>query len=98
MSIITMYLSFRLGLWLASKTPYIETPAWMTRFVCRHFGHNWSPADWRASPDPVYLTHAWTCLRCGEQREELTRMTSDDLRGLTYEEWQALEKQRPARR
>jgi len=98
MSLFTMILGLYLGVWLASKTPYIETPAWLTRFLCRHFGHRWSLASWRAFPDPVYLTHAWTCFRCGEQREELTRMTSNDLRGLTYEEWRALEKQRPASR
>jgi len=95
MSIIKLCLGLLLGAWVADHTPYIEAPDWMTRFLCSCFGHNWSRAEWHAFPDPVYLTHAWVCLRCGEQREELTQMTSDDLSVLTHEEWEALEKQRP---
>lgn len=100
MWILRLIIGLHIGFWLASKTPYIEIepPAWLTRFLCSCFGHNWSRASWHAYPDPVYLSHYWICHRCGEQRKELTRMTSDDLSGLTYEEWQALEKQRPASR
>jgi len=98
MPLLLFALGLYLGRWLADHTPIVEAPHWFDRLLCRFLGHNWSQAGWHAFPDPVYLTHAWICFRCGEQHEELTRMTSDGLRGLTYEEWQALEKQRPARR
>ena len=94
MPLVLLVIALWVTRWLNAHI-YIETPHWLELRACRIFGHKWSPAEWHEFPDPVYLTHAWICYRCGEQREELTRMTLEDLRALTYEEWEALEKQTP---